>query len=51
MNIFHAIKDRDFPVVVAFIVLSAIIFSICSIAAEVIVVRINKRLLESNEVL
>ncbi|WP_432407527.1 ABC transporter permease [Wukongibacter sp. M2B1] len=47
MYTLHAIIDRDFPVVVAYILLSAVIFSICSIAAEIVGVRINKRLMES----
>lgn len=46
MYTLHAIIDRDFPVV-AYILLSAVIFSICSIAAEIVGVRINKRLMES----
>lgn len=32
----HAIVDRDFPVIVAYIMLSAIVFSLCSIAAEIV---------------
>ncbi len=48
MYTLHAIVDRDFPVVVAFIMLSAIIFSITSIMAEVIAINMNKRLMENS---
>lgn len=45
----HGIFNRDFPVVIAFIILSAIIFSINGIISEFIELNINKKLMEKND--